>query len=131
MLSNSAKTKNISQTPVHKKPLGMRGEDIACAFLIDKSYTIIARNKRMGKGELDIVCVHEQTLVFVEVKSAVSSAYFHPHEHFTHKKSLQLRVLARMFLMQSGFANASARIDLITVNFDGNTHQLEHFQNVA
>ncbi len=37
--------------------LGQRGEDIACAYLVDKGYRILQQNARRKWGEIDIVCI--------------------------------------------------------------------------
>lgn len=49
---------------------GRQGEDRACDFLLKKNYQIIDRNYRMGRyGEIDIVALDGDFLVFCEVKS--------------------------------------------------------------
>lgn len=129
------KSSHLFSTSHHQdhsnKTIGQKGEDAACAYLLEKSYTILERNKRMGKGEIDIVAAKNQTIVFVEVKSATYSAFFHPSEHFTYKKSTQLKALAKMYLSQVRYHEMRARIDLITVIFDRGQTQCEQFENVC
>ena len=40
---------------VHKKEKGMRGETVACDYLVREGYTIVDRNWRAGHCELDVV----------------------------------------------------------------------------
>ena len=47
---------------------GDAAEDAACAHLVSKGCTIVARNARFREGELDIVAREGDTLVFVEVR---------------------------------------------------------------
>jgi len=47
---------------------GKAAEDAACQYLQKKGYTILDRNRRLGRGELDIVASLEDILAFVEVK---------------------------------------------------------------
>ncbi|MDQ6988253.1 MAG: YraN family protein [Mariprofundaceae bacterium] len=47
---------------------GRQAEDAACLYLQKQNYTIIARNCRLGRGELDIVACKDDILAFVEVK---------------------------------------------------------------
>jgi len=48
---------------------GRRGEDRAALYLKMRGYKIVDRNVRAGRGELDIVSLKDETLVFVEVKA--------------------------------------------------------------
>jgi len=47
---------------------GKAGEERACRYLRRCGYTIVDRNARMGRGEIDIVALDGVILVFVEVK---------------------------------------------------------------
>ena len=51
-----------------KKP-GKTGEDAAAAFLEEKGYQIVERNYRYRRGEVDIIALDGENLVFIEVKS--------------------------------------------------------------
>ncbi len=48
---------------------GKKAEDASCAYLKKNGYKILERNKRLGRGELDIVALDDDVLVFVEVKA--------------------------------------------------------------
>ena len=58
---------NQSKISTHEK--GVFGEDKACSFLLSKGYEIIERNFRVRNGEIDIIALKGEYLVFVEVKS--------------------------------------------------------------
>ena len=60
---------------------GTAGETLACKHLRRAGYKILYRNFR-GRtgGELDIVCRHRDTLVFVEVKTRGSEEFGRPFE---------------------------------------------------
>ncbi|MDQ7003613.1 MAG: YraN family protein [Ghiorsea sp.] len=47
---------------------GKKAEDTACKYLEKQGYQIVERNKRLGRGELDIVVTLGDILAFVEVK---------------------------------------------------------------
>ncbi|MCL2191210.1 MAG: YraN family protein [Treponema sp.] len=49
--------------------LGKEGEDRAAGFLEEAGMGVIARNFRWSRGEIDIVALDGETLVFVEVKA--------------------------------------------------------------
>jgi putative endonuclease len=48
---------------------GRRGEEAAAALLGGEGWTILARNYRAGRGELDIIAFRDPILAFVEVKN--------------------------------------------------------------
>ncbi|TLS68995.1 YraN family protein [Mariprofundus erugo] len=48
---------------------GQIGESQACNYLKRHGYHILARNIRLARGELDIICRKEDLVIFVEVKA--------------------------------------------------------------
>ena len=52
--------------------IGGMGEDIACKYLIKQGFSIIDRNYTKKIGEIDIVCMKNSTIHFVEVKTIVT-----------------------------------------------------------
>ncbi|MEL6976451.1 MAG: YraN family protein, partial [Bacteroidota bacterium] len=53
--------------------LGVKGEQIAADFLMKNGYTILEKNYRYRKAELDIIAQKESTLAIVEVKMQLSA----------------------------------------------------------
>jgi len=56
------------------RSIGIKGEQEAACFLIEKGYEIVERNFQVRQGEIDIIAWHEKfhhgkTLCFVEVKT--------------------------------------------------------------
>lgn len=52
-----------------RKSLGHIGEEAAAVYLEKKGYTIIGKNIRIGRSEIDIICENDLFLVFAEVKT--------------------------------------------------------------
>ena len=80
-----------------RKTIGQIGEDIACLYLEDKKYRILARNMRIPAGELDVLARDPKgVLVFVEVKAlaGVGEAFL-PEQHFDQEKQWRVRRLAQ------------------------------------
>lgn len=77
-----------------KDDLGRRGEDLAAQFLSDAGYTIIDRNWRCPRGEIDLVARDGNDTVFIEVKTRSSTAFGHPFEAITTQKLARLKRLA-------------------------------------
>jgi putative endonuclease len=54
---------------MHKAGLGKKGENQAIEALESAGMSIITRNFRSQRGEIDIIALDGETLVFVEVKA--------------------------------------------------------------
>lgn len=60
---------------MNTKLTGKAGEDKAADYLKKKSYEIICRNWRTREGEIDIIALKEDTIVFVEVKNLPNTPF--------------------------------------------------------
>lgn len=54
--------------------LGKWGENLACEYLIARGYSILERNWRMRRLEVDIIATKGSRIVFVEVKTRSTEA---------------------------------------------------------
>ena len=108
--------------------LGLRGEEIACAYLEKKKYAIVTRRFRMFRGEIDIVARDGGTLVFVEVKTRADESFGRPEESVTPGKQRQIRKIAQGYLVENPLGDAACRFDVISILFgEENGYRLEHF----
>ena len=80
--------------------LGQKGETLAAAFLEREGYSILHRNWRHGRYELDLIAWKEGVLHFVEVKLRTSRQFGYPEEAVTPKKFACLLEAADEFLHQ-------------------------------
>lgn len=76
---------------------GQKGEDIASDYLRKLGYKIIERNFRIRGGEIDIVALDGNTLVYVEVKTRSSYRFGRPEESVTPKKINFLKRAAKFY----------------------------------
>ena len=84
---------------MHTRDKGKAGEDRAAEYLLERGYTIVARNYKLKHGELDLVARDpEGVLAFVEVKVARSHQYGHPLFWVTPQKQRRLIAMARLVL---------------------------------
>ncbi len=77
---------------------GRRGERIACRFLLRQGFDVLARRYRGRSGELDIVALENEILVFVEVKTRRSRGFGEPWEFVDWQKQQKLRRTAEEFI---------------------------------
>lgn len=93
---------------------GQAGEQHAARYLRRKGFTILGRNLRLGRGELDIVAKQDDLLVFVEVKThkTLESALLAVHPD----KCSRLQSAAQAWLGQHpDYDGLQCRFDLIVV----------------
>jgi putative endonuclease len=114
-----------------KKTLGQRGEAAAARFLMRKGYKIIARGDRAKLGEIDLVAVHRDTVVFVEVKTRQSPDFGNPEDAVDGVKQRRLTRLAVAFLKRHRLLDHPARFDVVAVTWPEAKGRpaIEHFDN--
>ena len=102
-----------------KQKLGALGEDIAANHLEENGYTVIGRNLRFGRNEIDIVAENADFTVFVEVKTRSclypeSGDFGVPGRAVDEKKRGNTVAAVRSYLAQNHAAK-QPRIDVIEV----------------
>ncbi len=101
-----------------KLTLGARGEEIAAAYVRARGYDVGERNYHCRYGEIDLVCRHQGTVVFCEVKLRRSGAYGLPEEAVTARKVRRLTLTAQTYLMERGLEDADWRLDVVAIELD-------------
>jgi putative endonuclease len=110
--------------------LGSQGEAVAAAYLATRGYQIVSRNYRCPQGEIDIVAVDADTVVFVEVKSRGSDDAADPEINVDGNKRRRLARAARHYVARKRLHECPCRFDVVAVVLppDGEP-QLEHFED--
>ena len=106
---------------------GADGEVAACRYLEAKGWSILARNWRAGRDELDIVARDGNVLVVVEVKTRTTEAYGLPQESVGIVKQRRLIRAAEAYLDQVG-EDLDVRFDIISVVLHPSGPRLEHIE---
>jgi len=109
-----------------RQTLGRRAEELVARRLADRGWRILARNFRTRAGELDLVALDGDVLVFVEVKAGRHGRAVGP-ERPAHavgpRKQAQIRRMAREWLAAAERPRYSAvagyRFDVVGVRFGG------------
>ena len=103
--------------------LGREGEDRAAAALEKAGMQIIARNVRSPRGEVDIVALDGDTLVFVEVKAWGYYGLEDLEYGINLKKQRKIIETAKHFLLDNRNYNGKAiRFDVVFVGKESVTH---------
>lgn len=116
---------------VQRKLLGRRGEEAAVHYLEENGYRVLNKNYSCRFGEIDMVALDRETLVFVEVRSRSSEEFGLAQESVNVRKQLKLRKLAWQYLKAEGQTGRNCRFDVIAVLFDrdGKVKRIEHIEN--
>ena len=106
----------------YRKKFGAEGEGKAAAFLEENGFAIIERNYRAGKiGEIDIIAIKKDLIVFAEVKSRSGDAFGGGIYSINETKKRHLRTASRVFLASHPLYNTKEytfRFDLLLVSGD-------------
>lgn len=78
---------------------GKRGEDIAKQYLTDKGFEFIEANFENDLGEIDLIMVDKDTLVFVEVKLKIGDKLGIPEEMINKRKLYRVKRVAESYLV--------------------------------
>jgi putative endonuclease len=103
-----------------RQEFGLRGEDLACAELERRNYTIVTRRYRTTHGELDIVARHGEYLVFIEVKARQDGSFGDPEEAVTLQKQQRLVWMATDYLARNTDSEVACRFDVVGINTNTN-----------
>lgn len=112
---------------------GNYGEDLACEYLKKQGYKILERNYRIRGGEIDIVAMDGNTLVFVEVKARWSHEYGPPSESMTPWKIKYLVKTAQFYVLKIGWGDKEYRLDFVSIDFVENREnpKIELIKNIT
>jgi putative endonuclease len=107
--------------------LGLKGEEIATAYLKKEGYKILARNWFYDHKEIDIIARQGDEIVIVEVKTREGNYFEEPWEAVSTRKIRNLVDVADAWLNQQKI-DLETRFDVISIIFsDDINYELTHF----
>ena len=115
--------------------LGPAGEKAAAAYLQKIGYRILARGHRQRLGEIDLVALDGQCIVFVEVKTWASDSQGDPSLAVDSAKQEKLTRAALIYLKRRGLLEQPARFDVISIVWPSSSKAVKskpairHFKN--
>lgn len=107
------------------KILGAFGESLACGYLSECSYRVLERNFSCKAGEVDIIAVQGDVVVFIEVKTRSSEKYGLPSEAVSRTKQRKIIKTALYYLQSNRLLDYMCRFDVIEILIDEeNNHHI-------
>lgn len=107
---------------------GAEGEQLAAALLEAKGYTILERNYRHRKSEIDLIVRQKNWLVFVEVKTRTSDAFGFPEEFVDAKQKRKILAGADYYQYITDW-KGNVRYDIVAVNLEEGEPLIHHIED--
>ena len=108
--------------------LGKKGEQLAVDYLLKHNYTIIERNYRFDKAEVDIIANQKEVLAIIEVKTRSTAEFGNPQD-FVKPKQIQRLVKAVNEYVIENDLEVEVRFDIIAIVKTGKSNDIEHLEN--
>lgn len=120
---------------LHNKTAGHIGEEKAAHFLIKKGYHLLTRNFRARNGEIDLIFLtpDKKEVVFVEVKTRLTTEFGDPLEAITYYKMKALMRTAQLYITMHKNLPKALRIDAISIVLDAfyEINSLDHIISIT
>ncbi|MEP4485747.1 MAG: YraN family protein [Halioglobus sp.] len=101
-------------------------EQRATDWLMSKGWTIVARNYETRLGEIDIIALEQNTLVFIEVRARQNPQYASASSSVDWRKQRKVSRSAQLFLKQRPeWSDRACRFDVIAFEPTQSARELE------
>lgn len=108
--------------------LGKSGEQIAVEHLTKKGYTILEKNWRAGKFEIDIIARSPKQIIVAEVKTRTSNFLAEPEAAVTRDKQRMLIKAADIYVQRNNL-DLDVRFDIISIVIAKDDFRLNHIED--
>lgn len=114
-----------------RQKLGQNGEKAALEFLEAKGLVFKERNYRLRTGEIDLIMLDRDILVFVEVRTRSKDFFGTPVETILREKRRRIIQTARHYLKQKRICDeVRCRFDIVGITVRENDRfEIEHIEN--
>lgn len=112
----------------YKQKTGKSGEDIATEYLENKGYCILERNFRCNQGEIDIIALDKNEIVFIEVKTRSNQNYGLASEAVNKQKKNHLIKTIKYYIYIRNLEKEYIRIDVIEIYIKNKKTYINHIK---
>jgi putative endonuclease len=102
-----------------RQQFGRAAETAAARYLTGEGWSILGRNVRVGRGELDLIVRRGAVLAFVEVKARRTSTFGSPEDAVDARKRRRVARLGELWLAARPWALrgvSDVRFDIVAVD---------------
>ena len=108
--------------------LGATGENLAVQHLQKKHHTILKRNFRYRKGEIDIISESDNLLIATEVKTRETAQFGAPYLAVSRSKQRQIISVMNAYIEQTNDPK-EVRFDVVSIVLGKNSVEIEHIED--
>lgn len=108
--------------------LGKKGEQLAVDYLLKHHYSILERNYRFLKAEVDIIAQKKDTLAIIEVKTRSTTDFGNPQDFVKPKQIKNLVKAVDEYITQNQL-NVEVRFDIVAIVKQGKSYHIEHLKD--
>lgn len=116
---------------MYTQKIGRFGESEAEKYLKQNGYKILERNFSCKRGEIDIIALDKNEIVFIEIKARASLKYGLPSEAVTKNKLKHIYKTAEYYLYIRNLEKERTRIDVIEVYIKNKQVIINHLKQVV
>ena len=113
----------------NNKSIGNRGEAIAANYLSKRGYEILARQKRLGRAEVDLIARFGSDIIFIEVKTSNSKKHGFAEASVSDKKRILLCEAAQLY-SESQQLTSDIQFDVIAVTLTPDESEVLHLKDL-
>lgn len=115
--------------PSPKQQTGNRGELMAQQYLEKQGFRCLEKQWRTRYGEIDLIMMDRDELVFVEVKLRSTDLFGHPEEMISWRKARRLTKTALTYFSRYGNDRLFWRFDTVAITGKGDGYEIAHFKD--
>ncbi len=111
-----------------KTSVGRYFENIAEGYLRRLNYKILKHNYYGKFGELDLITIFNEEIIFIEVKSVNVQSDYTIYQSLSKKKLRRVDKTAQLWMRENKMENSIYRIEFIGIISYSNKYLIEHFK---
>ena len=101
---------------MNKRIIGKEKEELAAKFLARQGVKILEKNFSCRMGEIDLIGLDGDCIVFVEVKYRTNTDYGYPQEAVSKNKRRKIVLVSGYYRMRNGLGDGTNfRFDIVSI----------------
>jgi putative endonuclease len=113
-----------------RRIFGNEGEKLAATFLQSIGMILLESQYANRFGEIDLICLDGDEVVFVEVKSRHTMTFGYPEDSVTPEKIRRMLRVTQSYLESTKRVDSAWRLDVVAIEFDFVPPKITHLKNI-
>lgn len=101
------------------KTIGNLGEDLAVSYLEKNKFTILERNYRYKRCEIDIIAEKDNCIYFIEVKIRKNNSFGYPEDFVSESQKNRIKLAAENYIYNNNW-NGKILFNIISIEEKNN-----------